>query len=189
MHKIYFLLGGARSGKSSYAEELASSIPGRVAYLATAKITDSEMEKRVEIHRMRRPGGWKTIELKDKFLKPGKLKELNLEGTEVLIVDCITNLLYRLLEDHQLDQLSIIPNQVEQKIEQEVSDYFDYFCTYIKTIKADVILVSNEVGMGLVPPYPLGRVFRDLMGTINKQLALVADEAYFFIAGTRQRLK
>ncbi|MCG9479233.1 MAG: bifunctional adenosylcobinamide kinase/adenosylcobinamide-phosphate guanylyltransferase [Actinomycetia bacterium] len=188
MHKVYFLLGGARSGKSFYAEELASSISSQVAYLATARVTDKEMEKRIEAHKKRRPRGWKTIELGDS-IEQKDLEQLDIKGCEVLIVDCVTNLLYRFLERYRLDELDIIPNDLEQKIEGEVSQLFESFYKFLQSADATIIIVSNEVGMGLVPPYPLGRIFRDLMGTVNKQLALLSDEAYFFIAGIRRRLK
>ena len=193
MAKICLVLGGARSGKSSFGEELASSLPGKTGYLATAKITDVEMEKRVDIHRRRRPADWITFEIE----KEGSDKEeidiiissMESNGIKTVIVDCITNLLFRIIDNYKLDDMEIIENRLEEKIEEEVLDYFEYFIQRISKTDLNIIIISNEIGMGVVPAFPLGRVFRDLMGMINKNIAKVSDEAYFFVAGIKQRLK
>ena len=193
MAKIYLILGGARSGKSSFGEELASSLPGKTGYLATAKITDIEMKKRVDIHRRRRPSDWITFEIE----KEGSDKEeidiiissMESNGIKTVIVDCVTNLLFRIIDNYKLDDMEIIENRLEEKIEEEVLDYFEYFIQRISKTDLNIIIISNEIGMGVVPAFPLGRVFRDLMGTINKNIAKVSDEAYFFVAGIKQRLK
>ncbi|HAJ94644.1 MAG TPA: bifunctional adenosylcobinamide kinase/adenosylcobinamide-phosphate guanylyltransferase, partial [Actinobacteria bacterium] len=109
MSKVYLILGGARSGKSSYGEELAFSIPGKVAYLATAKITDKEMEKRIVAHRERRPEEWTTFELeKDSIEKKdiGKvIKNIEEQGHSIVLIDCITNMLFRLIDDYDLTRI------------------------------------------------------------------------------------
>ena len=193
MAKIYLILGGARSGKSSFGEKLAASLPGKTGYLATAKITDIEMEKRVDIHRKRRPAGWITFEIE----KEGTDKEeidiiissMESNGIKTVIIDCVTNLLFRLIDYHKLDNMEIIENSLEEKIEEEVLDYFGYFLQRISKTDLNIIVVSNEIGLGVVPAFPLGRIFRDLMGMVNKNIAKVSDEVYFFIAGMKQRLK
>jgi len=193
MSKIYLILGGARSGKSSYGEELAASIPGKIAYLATAKITDREMEKRVDVHRKRRPADWITFEIE----KEGSDKEefdiiissMESNGIKTVIIDCITNLLFRLIDNYKLDNMEIIGNRLEEKIEEEALDYFRYFLQRISKTDMNIIIISNEIGMGVVPAFPLGRIFRDLMGMINKDIAAGSDEVFFFIAGLKQRLK
>jgi len=193
MAKIYLILGGARSGKSSFGEELAISLPGKTGYLATAKITDIEMEKRVDIHRKRRPADWITFEIKkeetDKKEIDIIISSMESNGIKTVIVDCITNLLFRLIDHYKLDNMEIIENSLEEKIEEEVLDYFEYFLQRISKTDLNIIIVSNEIGLGVVPAFPLGRIFRDLMGIINKNIAKVSDEAYFFIAGMKQRLK
>jgi len=193
MPGIYLILGGARSGKSSYGEELAASFKGRVAYLATSKITDEEMEKRVIKHRARRPGDWVTIELSG--LKPDN-KEidridslLQKNSIDTLLLDCATNLLFRLLDGYRLDRLEVISNELELKIESEVLGFFSHLMEKLSSREMDIIIISNEIGMGVVPAFPLGRLFRDLMGTVNKRLAEAADAVYLFTAGLRQKLK
>ena len=193
MAKICLILGGARSGKSSFGEELASSLPGKTGYLATAKITDIEMEKRVDIHRRRRPEDWITFEIEregsDKEEIDIIISSMESNGIKTVIVDCVTNLLFRIIDNYKLDNMEIIENRLEEKIEEEVLDYFEYFIQRISKTDLNIIIISNEIGMGVVPAFPLGRVFRDLMGTINKNIAKVSDEAYFFVAGIKQRLK
>jgi len=193
MGYIYFLLGGARSGKSSYAEELARNISDEVAYIATAEIIDEEMQKRINIHKSRRPVLWKTYEfisitptVKD-FEEI--IKKILKENYKVVIIDCITILLFRLIHRYRLDEMEIIDSRLEKKIEEEIGIFFSAFIKFAVTTSLKFIIVSNELGMGVVPSYPLGRVFRDLMGTVNKQIAAVSDEAYFFIAGLKQKIK
>jgi len=193
MSKIYLILGGARSGKSSYGEELASSIPGRIAYLATAKITDREMEKRIASHRERRPEEWTTFELEKDNLEKKDIKKViqNIEeqGYSILLIDCMTNMLFRLIDSHELDRLETISNKLEIEIEKKVLEFFKFFMDLIKSTGLNVIMISNEIGMGVVPAFPLGRIFRDMMGMINKDIAAGSDEVYLFTAGLKQRLK
>ncbi|MCL5073278.1 MAG: bifunctional adenosylcobinamide kinase/adenosylcobinamide-phosphate guanylyltransferase [Actinobacteria bacterium] len=193
MGYIYFLLGGARSGKSSYAEELAKQLAENIAYIATAEIIDEEMQKRIEVHKSRRPATWTTFEFESSTpeLKDYEevLKNIAQKKYEVVLIDCITILLFRLIHKYRLDELEIIKNSLEKKIEDEVTIFFKEFLELTKKSRLKFVIVSNEVGMGLVPPYPLGRIFRDLMGAVNKQIAAVSDEAYFFIAGLRKKLK
>lgn len=193
MGYLYFLLGGARSGKSYYAEELAKNLSDKVAYIATAEIIDEEMKKRIDVHKLRRPSSWKTFEFENRtpLIKDYEkiLKCVSAEKYDVVLIDCITILLFRLIHQYRLDELEIIGNNLEKKIENEAELFFKEFLDQAKNSKLKFIVVSNEVGMGVVPPYPLGRVFRDLMGTVNKQIAAVSDEAYFFIAGLKQKIK
>jgi adenosylcobinamide kinase/adenosylcobinamide-phosphate guanylyltransferase len=193
MSRIYLILGGARSGKSSYGEELAKSMGGRTAYLATSMITDKEMEKRIKLHRKRRPADWITLELEKS--KPDNkqvdriISQLEKNSIDTLLLDCATNLLFRLLDGYKLDKMEVIDNNTESDIETEVLDFFSYLLNMLKSTKMNIIIISNEIGLGVVPAFPLGRIFRDLMGMVNKQLASAADEVYLFIAGIKQRLK
>jgi len=193
MSKIYLILGGARSGKSSYGEELASSIPGRVAYLATAKITDREMEKRIAAHRERRPEEWTTFELEKDSLEKKDIEKViqNIEeqGHSIVLIDCMTNMLFRLIDGYELDRLETISNKLEIEIEKKVLEFFEFFMDLLKSTGLNAVMISNEIGMGVVPAFPLGRVFRDLMGMINKDIAAGSDEVYLFTAGLKQRLK
>jgi adenosylcobinamide kinase/adenosylcobinamide-phosphate guanylyltransferase len=85
--------------------------------------------------------------------------------------------------------MEVIDNETESRIEAEVLDFFSYLINKLKSTGMNIIIISNEIGLGVVPAFPLGRMFRDLMGMVNKQLASYADEAYLFIAGIKQRLK
>jgi adenosylcobinamide kinase/adenosylcobinamide-phosphate guanylyltransferase len=197
MGRIYFLLGGARSGKSEYSENLASSLSTKVAYVATAEIIDEEMQKRIELHKIRRPAGWQTFEFGkssiciDDF--NAVLESVKSQQMDVILIDCITNLLFRIVYKHRVEDLEIIDNAFERKIEAEVMEFFEQFLSQL--IKASneqnlkVVIVSNEVGLGLVPPYPFGRVFRDLLGLANKKIASASDEVYFFVAGLKIQMK
>lgn len=193
MSRIYFLIGGARSGKSEYSEKLAASISEKVAYLATAVITDDEMKKRIEYHQERRPQNWRTFEIKKEIIETNEIKtifeRIKSKSIDVVLIDCITNLLFRLIYDPALDNLEIINNDIEMKIEKKVASFFMDFLQICRESDSDLIIVSNEVGLGVVPSYPFGRLFRDMMGVVNKMIAASADEVYFFTAGLKQRLK
>jgi adenosylcobinamide kinase / adenosylcobinamide-phosphate guanylyltransferase len=193
MGYLYFLLGGARSGKSSYAEELANNFGNEVAYIATAQIIDEEMKKRIDIHKSRRPVYWKTFEFGGNTPSiqdfEEMLKTISSENYKIVIIDCITILLFRLIHKYRIDEMEIIDSSFEKKIEDETGLFFKTFLELALSSDLKFIIVSNEVGMGVVPPYPLGRAFRDLMGAVNKQIATAADEVYFFIAGLKQKLK
>jgi adenosylcobinamide kinase/adenosylcobinamide-phosphate guanylyltransferase len=193
MGYTYFLLGGARSGKSSYAEELADSLGNEVAYIATAQVIDEEMQKRIDIHKSRRPVYWKTFEFGSNTpsIKDFEeiIKAISSENYKIVIIDCITILLFRLIHNYRIDEMEIIDSCLEKKIEDEVNIFFKMFLELTLSSNLKFVIVSNEVGMGVVPPYPLGRAFRDLMGAVNKQIAAASDEVYFFIAGLKQKIK
>ena len=193
MSRIYFLLGGARSGKSTFGEKLAISFSNRVAYLATAKITDVEMKKRVLQHKQRRPGGWKTYEFEGQQIKNVDIDniftDIELEKIDTILIDCITNLLFRIIDRYDLSDKEIISSKIEKEIKAEVESFFNNFLGRLKKSNLNVIIVSNEIGLGVVPAFPLGRVFRDLAGVVNREIAEMADEVYFFVAGLKQRLK
>ncbi|MCL5070209.1 MAG: bifunctional adenosylcobinamide kinase/adenosylcobinamide-phosphate guanylyltransferase, partial [Actinobacteria bacterium] len=197
MAKIYLLLGGARSGKSEYSEKLAASLSYKVGYLATGQIIDEEMKKRIELHKKRRPDNWKTFEIEKSDIDANDfqttIRKIIDAGIDVLILDCVTNLVFRLIYKYNLDRLEIINNKLEKQIEDGINEFFDIFIKIIKNStdsnNLNVIAVSNEVGLGLVPPYPFGRIFRDMLGLVNKRLAAIADEVHFFVAGLSIKMK
>ena len=197
MGRIFFLLGGARSGKSEYSENLAASLSEKVAYVATAEIIDEEMKKRIELHRSRRPSGWQTFEFKESNISIDDfnpmLENVISEHREVILIDCITNLLFRIVYKYRVEDLEIIDNDFERKIEGEVQEFFEQFLSGLIAASdkhnLNIIIVSNEVGLGLVPPYPFGRIFRDLLGLVNKKAASISDEVYFFVAGLKMQMK
>jgi adenosylcobinamide kinase/adenosylcobinamide-phosphate guanylyltransferase len=174
--RLIFIVGGARSGKSTFAEELARSQGGRVAYIATALVADEEMARRVEKHRRRRPKDWETVEC------TGRLGEALTQATEhdVIVVDCLTVYIARLLpflEEETADEAT--EAEAYERMDRELEEVV----AAVRSGSADVIVVSNEVGSGLVPAYPSGRLFRDMVGRANQRMASEADLAYLVVAG------
>jgi len=168
--KKTLILGGARSGKSSLAETLAKSSE-QVTYIATATAFDAEMTKRITLHQQQRPNNWLLIECP--LLLCEALTQLSGSGQTVL-VDCLTLWLN--------NQLYHQPEQDFALARQQVADAVSQF-------QGKLILVSNEVGMGLVPMGELNRVFVDQQGWLNQQLARVCDEVIFVAAGLPLYLK
>lgn len=211
MAKMTFVLGGARSGKSAFAEELAKKY-NEVVYIATAEVKDEEMRERIQIHRARRPFSWKTIEAP--FHVDGVISNLN-EKVGLIYIDCITlyitNMLlsddadtsrgklpFALTKDDKniiLDKIANTTDTAEmqrknlKQKQSQILDEINKLCKVCRESKSDVILVSNEVGLGIVPDNALSRVFRDTAGIANQIIADEADEVYFIVAGIAQRLK
>jgi len=176
MGKLILLLGGARSGKSTCAEQMAEKHGGRVLYVATAQALDPEMVHRIEKHKAQRPHSWQTLEIPQGVAAVLKDK---IAQAETVLLDCLTMLVSNLVltvtdEESEPD---------ETRATKIVNAEIESLLTLIRENEADWIIVSNEVGMGLVPPYPLGRVYRDLLGWTNRKVAEVADEVYLLVAG------
>jgi adenosylcobinamide kinase/adenosylcobinamide-phosphate guanylyltransferase len=183
MGRITFILGGARSGKSSFAQKLATRLTadsaGGVAYLATATVEDEEMKLRVARHRDNRPAEWMTIE--EPRHVAGTLSGIN---SAVVIVDCLTLLVTNIILERGGD-----PSPDLEKLEQVVMPEIEDILKTCRRIRGQVLLVSNEVGMSVVPPTSLGRIFRDIAGRVNQRVAAEAEEVYFLLAGLAQKLK
>jgi adenosylcobinamide kinase / adenosylcobinamide-phosphate guanylyltransferase len=159
--KLTLVLGGARSGKSRYAESLIAPLPPPWLYVATAEALDFEMSERIAAHRARRGAQWRTIEA------PRDLAAALATSTQApTLVDCLTLWLSNLL-------------LAEADIEAETARLE----TALAAAQAPVVLVANEVGSGIVPDRPLGRRFRDLQGTLNQRLAARADRVVLMVAG------
>lgn len=165
--RTIFVLGGARSGKSAFAERLASECGEPVLYVATATPSDDEMSARIAAHRAQRSPAWRTVE------SPASLAVDPGDARTVLVED-LTLLLSNLMERHD-------PSVAERLARDEFER--------LPALGVNLVVVSNEVGMGLVPPYPLGRVFRDALGRLNQLAASRVNEAYFVVAGVPLRLK
>ncbi|MGR3179790.1 MAG: bifunctional adenosylcobinamide kinase/adenosylcobinamide-phosphate guanylyltransferase [Candidatus Anammoxibacter sp.] len=192
MAKLTLVLGGAKSGKSLFAENLArhyssgdSYKPGEIAYLATAEIKDEEMTERVLRHKKRRPEEWQTIETP---LKP-ETAILGLDkNVKFLIIDCITLYITNLLLQYESGNHADSTHS-KLTINDEIVEKIDDLCSVCKRINADVVMVSNEVGLSIVPDNKLARVFSDIAGQSNQIIAKQADEVYFVIAGIAQKIK
>jgi adenosylcobinamide kinase/adenosylcobinamide-phosphate guanylyltransferase len=177
--QIFLILGGARSGKSNYAEKLAAELGRRVLYVATAEANDEEMARRIEVHRQARPSTWQTLETPRQV--GAALAAAREVGPEVILLDCLTLLVSNIVLALETEP----PEVVEAAIQAEV----EAIITAQAELGIPLVIVSNEVGLGLVPPYPLGRIYRDVLGWANQRLAAVAAQVLFMVAGLPLTLK
>lgn len=167
MSSIILFTGGARSGKSRRAEQYAARLGRPVVYLATAEARDDEMAARIVAHQAQRPAAWRTVEAP---LSPaGALREL--EPGAVVLLDCLALLVSNLLLAHE--------DAPEGPVEREVAALI----AAARERDLTLVAVTNEVGSGIVPAYPLGRAYRDLLGRANQQVAAAADEVYLVVCG------
>ncbi|MBP7763809.1 MAG: bifunctional adenosylcobinamide kinase/adenosylcobinamide-phosphate guanylyltransferase [Syntrophaceae bacterium] len=171
------ILGGARSGKSALAEKIARDSDTSVLFVATATAGDEEMALRIRRHRASRPAGWQTLEAP---LDVGR--SLKTAGAGVVIVDCITLLINNIL-------LSLPENTPEDTVMEKVRAEMDDLIAAQVRLGGRWLVVSNEVGLGLVPPYPLGRLYRDALGRANQILAAAAEHVIFMVAGLPLTMK
>ena len=174
--KLIFILGGARSGKSRFAQELAGKLSNKVLFIATGEPRDEEMRARIDEHKKARPPSWRTLEIPTNV---GEQLELKIGDAEVVIIDCLTLLVANRLGE-ELDY---------QKAEKPVLAEIDRLIASLDKLDASFIIISNEVGMGLVPETKLGRIYRDLLGKAHQLVAQCADEVYFMIAGIPVKIK
>ncbi|MBS9776246.1 MAG: bifunctional adenosylcobinamide kinase/adenosylcobinamide-phosphate guanylyltransferase [Fusobacterium sp.] len=188
MGKIIFFTGGARSGKSKFAEEYAENLKySDKIYIATAIAFDNEMKDRVSKHIKRRGNSWTTIEAYKNLVAETKNKIQNKNG--VILFDCITNMVTnQMIMDKEIDWDKISTEEVN-KIEKNIIAETKNFLEFLKTTTYDTIFVTNELGMGLVPDYPLGRYFRDICGNVNQLVAKNSDEAYLVVSGIKVKIK
>lgn len=185
MRKIILVTGGARSGKSTFAEELAKKINGNILYVATSIPFDEEMKLRVEKHRAQRPGNWNTLEAYkdlDIHLKD-KLKDYS-----GVLLDCMTIMVTNLFLENCAD-IDHISNTDAINIEERVQSEINKLLAVIQKNEVPFIIVTNEVGMGVVPEYPSGRIFRDVAGRANQMLAKEAEEVYLCVSGIPLKIK
>lgn len=189
MGKIVFFTGGARSGKSKFAEEYIKSKDYQSKiYFATAIPFDNEMKDRIKKHIKQRGVAWKTIESYKNILVSLK-KELDKEKYDVILFDCITNMVSNMMiMDRNIDWDNVLPDVINN-LEEEISNEIKEFLDFIKKTEIDCVFVTNELGMGIVPSYPLGRYFRDICGKINQMVAEKSDEAYFAVSGIKLKIK
>jgi len=172
--KLILILGGVRSGKSSYAQQLADEIGNRILFLATAGAGDDEMKRRIAKHKSSRPESWRTIE--EQMDLAGALRK-NAAHADAVIIDCMTVWLSNMLMHN------------EKLGEQEMMNAVDSLIDAYTEGEATYIIVSGEVGMGIVPEHPLGRVFRDYLGLANQRLAGTADRVVLMVAGIAVNVK
>ncbi len=177
--QLIVILGGARSGKSTFAEKLAQRSGRSVAFVATATISDDDMRLRIERHRAARPAHWQTIE---EPLDLARALHQAAAQADVILLDCITlwvsNWLFTL---ENIDDASTLTSPYYEGALAEIDKLLIMFNT-LDTQKT-LIVVTNEVGLGIVPSYTLGRIYRDVLGLVNQRLASVADHVYLMVVG------
>jgi adenosylcobinamide kinase / adenosylcobinamide-phosphate guanylyltransferase len=179
MGTLVLILGGARSGKSSYAQSLAEATGKPVTFIATAEALDDEMSARIQKHRAERPATWETLEIQFDIAS-----QLHRVKSKVVLLDCITllisNLLMQFVKDERVDEAPFMA-----AVQQEINE----LVRRLRVGEQDWILISNEVGLGLVPAYQMGRVYRDAIGWANQRLAREADNVIFMVAGIPMTIK
>lgn len=168
--KIIFILGGARSGKSAFALKEATRVSGKKAYIATAEVLDEEMRQRIEEHKRKRNDEWVTYE------EPIRIDNI-IKGIEnrysVIVIDCMTLWLSNLMHNGL---------NIEDEIKHLISSLVAHNLSLL-------YVVSNEVGMDIVPDNELGRRFRDMAGILNQMIAEISNEVYFVMAGIPMKIK
>jgi adenosylcobinamide kinase / adenosylcobinamide-phosphate guanylyltransferase len=171
--QLTLILGGARSGKSSYAEQLAAETGGTVLYVATAQAWDAEMATRIAAHQAQRPAGWQTLEAP---CAVGAAIGAADKAADVVLVDCMTLLANNVL-------IALPEDAGEVQATAALMAEVDSLLAAYAAGDASWLVVSNEVGLGIVPAYPLGRLYRDALGRANQRLAAAADRVIFMVAG------
>ena len=176
--RTVLILGGARSGKSTFAERRAHDLGEPILFVATASALDDEMAERIADHQASRPPSWTTLEAPTRVSDAIRRVEIT---PHTILLDCITILVSNLLlgqgQEGASDRIDVAT--IDPVVEHELDDLL---CA-ARERDVNLVMVSNEVGLGLVPEYPLGRAFRDLLGRANQRLAAAADDVYLLVAG------
>jgi adenosylcobinamide kinase/adenosylcobinamide-phosphate guanylyltransferase len=181
MSRVVLVSGGARSGKSSFAERLLADAP-EVTYVATAGAWDDEMRARIEEHRRRRPSQWRTVEATTQIAAA-----LESVRSEVVLLEDLGIL----VSNHLLALTGVAEPTLEtaQQLDAAIAGEITALLALQQMSGFELVVVTNEVGLGIVPATPLGRVFRDALGRANQAVAARADEVYLLVAGIPLRLK
>jgi len=196
------ILGGARSGKSRFAQQMAKGLREKVLFVATGQPLDEEMASRIEEHKRIRPKNWRTLEIDARV---GQTLEGQIGGAGIILLDCLSLLISNViltpslalsLRAERSNLLALRAGSVKNlektdftEAEKRVVDEIDELIKCIEKHKDIFIVVSNEVGLGLVPENKLGRVYRDLLGKANQLLAQRDDEVYFMASGIPVKIK
>ena len=177
---IRLITGGARSGKSSFAESLYKG-QDQVVYIATSKLVDEEMEERIKLHRSSRPKSWRTYE--------GNYNLEEAVGSEKnYLLDCITILTSNIMFDMSKN-VEYIDYKLQAKIEDKVIFEIESLSKNIRDRGYNLIMVTNELGDSIVPDHHISRVFRDIQGRINQRIAALSDELYLVCCGLPVKIK
>lgn len=186
MAALTFITGGARSGKSTFGEKLAADAGGKVTYIATAIPFDDGMKDRIAHHQERRPAEWATIERYRDF--EVLADDPDFAAADVILLDCLTVLITNNMMDFDVDYDTVSMDEVagiEAAVQKQVATALD-IC---RDAGKETIVVANEVGLGLVPAYRMGNLFRDIAGRVNQMVAARADAVYFTVSGIPMKIK
>jgi adenosylcobinamide kinase/adenosylcobinamide-phosphate guanylyltransferase len=184
--KVVLVTGGARSGKSTFGENYISQLASRIAYIATAIPFDDEMKSRIQHHKNTRPAHWTTVE---KYFEIDRvLPDIAVEH-DGIILDCVTLMVSNLmLESPDIDWSSPDPALVNQIQTAAI----EHAAAIVETLRAqglNGVLITNEIGMGIVPENPMARAFRDIAGRVNQALAALSDEVWLLVSGIPVKIK
>lgn len=180
MGRIVLVTGGARSGKSTYAESLFKESLD-VAYIATSRVQDSEMQDRVMMHRKSRPSEWRTFE--------GTYELYKAVGEEKnYLLDCITVLTSNIMFDITAD-MERISVETQKEIEDKVIGEIESLVKRVREIDGNLVMVTNEIGSSIVPEHHISRVYRDVAGRVNQRLGRLSDEVYLVVCGIEMKIK
>jgi Adenosyl cobinamide kinase/adenosyl cobinamide phosphate guanylyltransferase len=185
MGRILLVTGGARSGKSSFAERLVVGLGDDIVYIATARAADEEMTDRIAQHRLQRPASWRTHEAPD---FPSTVITYEGQHCDGLLLDCLTMLTTNRILAQSIDWGCPAVAQLNG-IEAEVMTEIEAIVTAAAGSRADLVAVTNEVGCGIVPGSTMARFFRDCAGHVNQRIAAAAAEVYLTVSGIPMRIK
>lgn len=183
---ITLVTGGARSGKSRFGESLLTGDDRQILYIATAKVYDSEMDERVKKHRQQRPASWHTLEEYRQFSQVLPAWKSKVEG---VLLDCVTLMVTQLmLENGDQPWESLTPLEVDG-IETRIQEEIDELMVTLRDMAIPAVIITNEVGLGIVPGDKMSRDFRDIAGRVNQRLASMADQVYLVVSGIPVKVK
>jgi adenosylcobinamide kinase / adenosylcobinamide-phosphate guanylyltransferase len=185
MGRILLVTGGARSGKSSFAERMIADFGSDIAYIATATAFDDEMVDRIGKHRSQRPTSWQTFETPT---EPSAVIVAEGDRFTAMLLDCLTVMVTNRMLAQPIDWERPTVQELNA-VESDVMAEIEALIHAASGSRADLIAVTNEVGYGIVPPTPLSRCFRDCAGRVNQRMAAIATEVYLVVAGLPVRIK
>ena len=185
--RILYITGGARSGKSGFAEKLASEYE-QVTYIATSEAGDDEMKARIAHHQAQRPAHWRTVEAPLDVAAAYQNSDAAMTGRAACLLDCVTLWVTNQMFAQPFDWDTAADADID-RVEAKIRESTIQLIAAVQSGAADMIIVTNELGMGVVPAYRLGRIFRDIAGRVNQQLAHAADRAVLMVSGLPLELK
>lgn len=185
MSNIVLVTGGARSGKSNFAELLCREQNNSTAYIATSVAFDDEMKDRIKKHQDSRPKEWKTYEIyKDIY---SIVEDLD-KNHDTVILDCLTLMINNLMFTYGIDVDKATTEEINE-IEEYIKDQVEKLLKAVKDTDLYFLIVTNELGMGIVPENKLSRIYRDFVGRANQLIAKYSDEVYFVVSGIPMKVK